>query len=51
MLNPRDAWDDKEAFEHRAAKLRDMYVEKWKDFSQDPFMERLGNFGPGGNAL
>jgi len=51
VLNPRDAWADKEAFDIQAAKLRDMYVDNWTKFSADPFMERLGNYGPGGNAL
>jgi len=51
VLNPRDAWADKEAFEAQAAKLRDMYVENWTKFSADPFMEKLGKHGPGGAAL
>jgi len=51
ILNPRDAWADKEAFDVQASKLRDMYVDNWTKFSADPFMEKLGNHGPGGTAL
>ena len=51
VLNPKDAWSDQAAFEAQAAKLRDMYVANWTKFSEDPFMYRLGNHGPGGSAL
>lgn len=51
VLNPKDAWSDQAAFEAQAAKLRDMYVANWTKFSEDPFMNRLGNHGPGGSAL
>ena len=51
VLNPKDAWSDQAAFEAQAAKLRDMYVANWTKFSEDPFMDRLGNHGPGGSAL
>jgi len=51
ILNPRDAWADKDAFDVQASKLRDMYVDNWTKFSADPFMEKLGNHGPGGTAL
>ena len=51
VLNPKEAWSDQAAFEAQAAKLRDMYVANWTKFSEDPFMNRLGNHGPGGSAL
>ena len=51
MLNPRDAWEDKEAFDRQATKLRDMYTQNWTKFSSDPFMAKLGDHGPGGHAL
>ena len=51
VLNPRDAWADKEAFQAQCAKLRTMYLDNWTKHSADPFMQTLGNYGPGGNAL
>ena len=51
VLSPREAWADKAAFDIQAARLRDMFLANWTKFSADPFMERLGNYGPGGNAL
>jgi hypothetical protein len=39
------------AFDIQAAKLRDNFLANWTKFSADPFMERLGNHGPDGNAL
>ncbi len=51
ILNPRNTWDNKEDYDNTAIKLSNMYIKNWEKFKNNPYMNKISNYGPGGNAL
>ena len=46
ILNPRDTWEDKGAYDAAAQKLAGMFVENFKTFTDTEEGKRLAGFGP-----
>ncbi len=45
VLDPRETWDDKDAYDKRAKELRDLFAENFKKF-QDEVDEKVLKAGP-----
>jgi phosphoenolpyruvate carboxykinase (ATP) len=46
LLNPRNAWADKEAYDRILQELGAMFVENFKNFTDTPIGKSLLNAGP-----
>jgi len=46
VLDPRHTWSDKEAYDHQASRLTDMFVENFKTFEVEESMKDICKGGP-----
>ncbi len=46
ILNPRDSWADKDAYDVQARKLAQMFIENFKKFANNPAGQALESAGP-----